>query len=605
MKLTLDNFGGVAPKYDSTILPHNLSQQALDIDLSGNNLRLLSCSADSNVPVIHTPVKLAVPKTPTISTSSLFDPLTTFVFQITNGVSTNTLNIISCTPNDYGYEFKCDGAYLTGHLNDLQLIIGINGETFTSDITVMFYSYYYGGGESQQWYNTTYGSKASIGVKQYSAEADFEYELHNVDGVTYALFGDCYFKDTFLGTSIPAPFFPPFLYVLDEQNILVRTTFSTTTSSYSSYRLTFEDAEGRQGPPSTETVLTSRQKTQANIVTFNGIDVIGTETPSYIHIFRADQGTEIEKYRHIGKVAYGTSSYTDYIAASNVLGYQLPIFRGVIPAVPLWGNRPENMTKVIRTPTMFYVGYLSKTLYFSGLRENSHMFPSDYFITLDYDIVDIQNLGSGVVVLTKQEVYTIFGQQPYEHWVQKVSDLGCDDNDSVAVIGDTLYYISENGIVAVRGNQSSLITESFFTVKQFRELNPTTMRLDTAQEKLFMFTETINYMFTFEGRISLVEISAENTTFSATQYTYKTKKFKFDQPVSFKIVRILANTYNNIVFYLYRNSVLISTLSITDDKPVRLSRLDEARYWELKVVSRDTINQIDIYQTEDEMLLKQ
>ena len=39
--------------------------------------------------------------------------------------------------------------------------------------------------------------------------------------------------------------------------------------------------------------------------------------------------------------------------------------------------------------------------------------------------------------------------------------------------------------------------------------------------------------------------------------------------------------------------------------PRTLSRLEEALYWEIEVISTDTINQIDLVQNESEFLIKQ
>lgn len=604
MRLSIGNpFGGIAPKYDSVILPSNAAGNATDVDLSADNLRLLTCTADTSSTVTHTPVKVAVPNIPTLSIADLFTPASYFSFKLTNGTTTTSdLTLSEYSFTDEGLKLKYTGAYIT--FPTLSLITTFNGTTTTTLVNLLYYNYWYGTYPGTMYYGQ-YGSKATIGFNRYVAQVDFSGEIYNSDGVPYVSFDDIFFEDGALGVTFPV-FGASTKYVNDSITLLVRCSFFSRYSNFSSYRLTFEDSDGRQGPPSTATALTARRKNQSITLTFNGISVTGDATPSYINIYRADRGTELEKYGHIARVAYGTATYTDYISSPDALGYQLPIYRGVVPPAALYGNKPATMTKVIQTPTMFYVGYYGKVLYFSGLREQNHMFPEYFYITMDYDIVDIVVLGSNVIVLTSYGVYAVWGQQPYEHWTQMITESGCSSANGITIIDDTLYYVSQNGIIRIRDVQEENITKAYFTVEQWRALTPATIRLDTAQEKLFVFCDTVNYMFSFGyNYIRIIKISSETTTFSTTQYIWKSKKFKFEEPVTFKFARVIAETYTGIILNIYRNGSLALTKNITSAKSVILGRLEEAIYWEVEVISNDTINQIDLVQNESEFLIKQ
>lgn len=610
MKISISNFNALIPKLEDVNLPPSCASTALDVDIASGSLRPALSTPDSVNPITHTPVKIAIPNIPTLAVEDLFNPLTQFSFQLTDGTTTVSLLPTNSIYTNQGIIITTTGwsTLAKSIYNNITSLTIRNGTDIQIAKLNLLYKVSclitYNGGNCVPW-----GNQGAIGYNKTWGAADYSSEILDTTGYPIASINSVYALVGNGGafTNVPTQLnqngvtYP----LSDTQQLLIAINYMTSFSQYAYYRITaentFSDGTVRQGPPSDISSPITRKKSQLVKITFNGLASSGTALPTKYHIYRAANGTGIDKFHHIAEVAYGTAYYEDQVASNDILGYSLPIYHGTEPPTALWGNRPEGLTKVILTPTDYYVGYINKTLWFSGLREQNHMFPVAYSIILDYNIIDIYSLGSGVVVLTDYGAYIVWGQQTYEHWNQLVSDLGTYTTSSAVKINDVLYYVSQNGIVRIAGSRADIVTINYFTPEQFKLLNPATIRLDTANDMLYMFCDTENYYFDFQNnRTDVINITATSTNFTATSYTWRSKKFKFDQPVAFKIGRVLAESYINAIFKLYANGVLVFTKTVTSDKPFRLERLEEKRYWEVEVISSDTIHSISIAQNEEE-----
>lgn len=621
MQWSIENFNGIAPRYDAAQLPPSMAQIAKDCDIDGGNLRLLNAPGKGDCgggTVTHSPVKIAVPSKPTVEVSetAMFDPSTSQVDMFFDNAENYKIIPIY-------KDFVKAGDYI-----DVRFTMPPTTFVYTheSSLVTSTVKYIPEGGVYDHFILKILGQTIKTNA-YYNLEnvKDTENAIGSIDlfdGFTYA--GSILLKQVILPKrSISGTFVRNFYGQLMGDGKYIYTVkfyshditfrfianFIEPRDRVFSYMLTYENADGKEGPPSAVSDMITKRKLNGVIVKFNPMATPGDSTPSKIHIYRTESGTEPEKFNEVTTVNYGVQSYLDKAFSSATMGKGLPVYSGTVPSSPMWGNRPDGLTKTIQMPSMFYCGYKDKTLYFSGTRENNHEFPEAFALTMDYDIYDIQSSGNSIIVLTKGGCYAIYGQEPYEHWGRQLTDKCCVSRNAVAKLDEFIYYVSPDGIVRASGEGASLITKTYFTTAQWRALTPSTMTLDTGGDKLFCFTANVdayNYIFDFQSnRIDVIQTLYKDNTFTATSLQWKSQKKTFNVPIAFKIGRVIASSYASVIFKLYRNGTLACTINVTSSDAFRLPRLESARYWEMEVVSTSTIDSISVAQSEDEYLIKE
>lgn len=105
--------------------------------------------------------------------------------------------------------------------------------------------------------------------------------------------------------------------------------------------------------------------------------------------------------------------------------------------------------------------------------------------------------------------------------------------------------------------------------------------LDIESDTLF-FTDTIN-IYEWEGNPSLTQT-----------YTWKSGKLRLAKEVNLGAVMVEADSYVSLVFNLYADGVLITSLGITDGEPARLPGGYLSNIYEVEVISTDTITGISV-----------
>jgi hypothetical protein len=107
--------------------------------------------------------------------------------------------------------------------------------------------------------------------------------------------------------------------------------------------------------------------------------------------------------------------------------------------------------------------------------------------------------------------------------------------------------------------------------------------LDIEEDSLY-FTDTAN-IFKWEGDTSL------NYT-----YTWRSGKIRLPSKVNLGAVLVEAASYEAIIFKLYADGVLVSSLLIPDGDPVRLPGGFLSNIYEVEVISADIIHGISVAQ---------
>lgn len=612
MKIQINNFGGIAPRYDRKKLPANTAQTAINCDVSSGSLELFegigTADCGGTTPLSISPVTIAVPNPPTMVVNQLFD--TSGITLYGQFVQTKYLTIFTQrifhqesairTVKGFDITFAGDDPVTLAGLDSNWLYpdkgcrykVTIDGTNIPDTIS--------------QNSKCTYGS-----IPLYSGT----YAYANV---AVATLPDPYMR-IFRDSRLVGEIYPVqdlhteyfWNYATDFSPIILRLNMNYTIpyNQYLYYRVTCEDVNGDEGPPSDISTQITRIPGDKITITFGGLtSVSGDSTPAKWHIYRAEHGTEDKDFFHLAEVDFGTTTYDDGIAVNSVLGRQLPLYRGALPLVPLWGNPTGSMPEVIQMSSMFYVGYKNKTIYFSDTKSYNHRWPSDFSITLDYDIVKIITSNDTVIVLTKGGCTAIYGDRPYEHFAKELSNRCCVSADAVAKIGENVFYISPDGLMRTNGHTAVLISKSHFMPADWRNLTPLTMTLTAQGDRLFVYTadsNAFNYIFDYDGKtVDIIQTERTDATFTATQMTWKSREYSFDKEQVFAVGRVLADSYTSINFKIYRNNVFAWEKQVSNNKAFILPRFDPHKYWAVEVIAKSTVHEIAIAQSEDEFFTK-
>lgn len=107
--------------------------------------------------------------------------------------------------------------------------------------------------------------------------------------------------------------------------------------------------------------------------------------------------------------------------------------------------------------------------------------------------------------------------------------------------------------------------------------------LDIEDDALY-FTDTVN-IYKWEGNTALTQT-----------YTWRSGKIRLSSKVNLGAVLVEAASYDFIIFKLYADGVLITSLQILDGDPVRLPGGYLSNIYEVEVTSTDNVNGISVAQ---------
>lgn len=620
MLIDINTFGGIAPRFDRTKLPGTLAQEAFNCDISSGSLELFNgisaADCDGGTPSPPDPKKTAVPNPPSVSAVSLLDfkdieiegCLQRGAFggggicrwyddPVRRPKSNARLTYTRTAFTDYGADVVMFSTTWNGHDYEGQISwSGLIRSGLISRYRVKL---------NNEWYPTTETSRDW--VMGYTWDVYSPNDASSLLGRATLKSANDYFVVTqdwsnpdSSATGITYYTIPSSREVVFKFDI----KFAVTHMRSYSYRVTFSDANGNEGEPSEATEEITSKEGETVELTFQGIKTEGDETPSKINIYRSDGGTGINYYYYLDTVDYETKTYKDYYIDNSRLGRQLPYYNGFVPPVPMWGNPPDDMTEVIQMPSMFYVGFKEKTLYFSDVRLYNYRWPDAFKIEFNYDILKIMAIGNVCVVFTKGAVYGVYGNRPYEHWAKELSSRCCVSGDGVAKLNEVAYYITPDGLMKTNGYNASLISGQFFMPKDWRNLTPLTMTLEQQGDRLFVYTadsSAYNYIFQFDVKgLSVLQTDRTTPTFEATEMLWESREYTFNKPTTFNYARVLAESYTGVILYIYRNNVLIYQKEVLDNQAFSLSRFDPHKNWTVKVKAKERVHRISLAQGMDE-----
>lgn len=410
----------------------------------------------------------------------------------------------------------------------------------------------------------------------------------------------------------------------DDNDKHIQVTFritydASTIAGYSTdraYVYTFVTAMGEEGPPSTPTAIIAADLVQD--VALSGMDATAPADTCVTkkRIYRTvttDTGTQ---YQYVAEIDIATPTYLDELTdgdTSEVLettNYDAPL---------------TDMNGLVYHPAGFMVGFSGRTVCFSEVFR-FHAWPTDYQLTLDYDIVGLGISENSVIVMTAGAPYIVAGSSPDAMTPALVNvEQACVSKRGIAKLGEMVVYPSPDGLVGIQAGAASVITEQFYKRDQWQALAPTTMIGEVHDQQYFGFTTTGCIVFAMSANgsilvttdqtarglysdaltdllylISGTEILSWNTGAINRTATWRSKDIHLPRPASFGVVRMVANSYPQTV-NLYAKEVLVCTMTIANETARRIPRLRNEKQWSVEVVANDEVYELCISDSMGEM----
>lgn len=172
-------------------------------------------------------------------------------------------------------------------------------------------------------------------------------------------------------------------------------------------------------------------------------------------------------------------TFSDNLSDSAILGDEL-ISDG-------WQPPPANLRGLFMTPFGSIGGFADNQFYLSEPMQ-PHAFKDVYSWTTDYEIVAAGISGVDIAVATTANLYVGIGSDPTNFALSKNNDAPypCLSKRSMTSDGVGAIYATTHGIVYVSGGSAKIISGDFFTVDEWRPLNPETMFFEVAYGRIYM-----------------------------------------------------------------------------------------------------------------------
>lgn len=279
------------------------------------------------------------------------------------------------------------------------------------------------------------------------------------------------------------------------------------SATFTQYVYTYVNGFGEEGPPSELSRLIQFPGDGSVTVATDTTTTPGSVEADYWivakRIYRAVTAGGTTSFLFVTEIPLATAEYTDSLD-DDQLGEELETVD--------WDLPPEDGFSVIALPN-------GVTMMASGselapsVTNHSHAYPLAYRLKFASDIVAIAPIDTSVIVGTTTYPYLVVGSDPSQMSAAKFEQRqACVSKRSMVTIKNFgVVYASPDGLVAINATGSlTMLTEQFFTRKEWQAIQPETMIGLVHDDKYFGATDT-GYAFMFDphqGGNGWVQISA-------------------------------------------------------------------------------------------------
>lgn len=244
----------------------------------------------------------------------------------------------------------------------------------------------------------------------------------------------------------------------------------------------YQPATGEETEPSTPTAVVTGYINGTWRVTGMSATVTHDRAVNY-----NTSGIQQRLYRSAGTTATfqlvaertaSASDWDDTLTDAQILGDEL-ISDG-------WKAPPVDLQGLICLPNGAMVGFHANELCYSEPYQ-PHAYPDKYKYQTESKIVGIAAFGTTVVVATETRPYMADGVEPGSVTMNAVSRIWpCKSKRSVCSAGDGVLYATDAGLVFIGQSGSDVFTKNFYTIEEWRELDPSSMMVRVIDNRVYI-----------------------------------------------------------------------------------------------------------------------
>lgn len=411
---------------------------------------------------------------------------------------------------------------------------------------------------------------------------------------------------------VPAPVAAP---------TLTLTVAGSGSNQTRAYVYTFVHAFGtleEESAPSPPTTITANVIGSTVHLSLFDTPPAGNYNWTKIRIYRSVTGNSTASYQFVAEIPLATTTYDDTLTVAQ-LGEALSTLG--------WRPPPTDLTGIVNLGSASGVlaGFSGNTVCFSE-PFFPHAWPLAYQIALPYKIVGVGAVGSSLVVATDRYPYIISGGVPGQMQVERVQLLEpCVSKKSIASYADGVVYASPNGLVTIGASARDVSTRALFHREEWQALVPsgiigaiydtryiatfttgpqagTAYVLDPtdtpALSQVDMLTAKAVHVDSKTGSVWLINTAytgifqLDIDQVNLLTYTWRSKKWNMPIATSWSVCKVRGDyTTGAANIALYVDGALVTTITPTDDQPIRLPPFT-AREFFFEVVGTRRIQQI-------------
>ena len=389
---------------------------------------------------------------------------------------------------------------------------------------------------------------------------------------------------------------------------------------------------GEEGPPSP---VTSSDIVDAANGSTVAVQLPAITSGNYSIAKRRIYRTDVNGvFRFVGDSSTTTAHTVSDSVLDASLGEEIESADNLAPPDDTSADHPDGpMLGLTTMPNGITAGFAGNTLLFSEAFL-PHSYPLANQLTTKDDIVAIASIASGLLVTTKGKPLMASGTDPSAMAMVEIdANLPCTSKRSLVDMGEYAIYASPDGLVLASNSGIQLITEQIFTRDQWQDYYPTNIDAYEYEGKYIAFTwdgtnSSSKKGFLFDPRgqknafvdldfyatagfndrqedVLYLVIGGTLKKFvqgsSARNYTWKSKEFYTNRPISPGVAKVSAESYNSLTFKLYADGSLKHTQTVTNSEIFRLPGGYRAKSFEIQLEGTDIVNEVCVYESPQEI----
>lgn len=389
---------------------------------------------------------------------------------------------------------------------------------------------------------------------------------------------------------------------------------------------------GEEGPPSVVTSADIVDAADGATVTLAlPAATSGVYSIAKRRIYRADLNGI---FRFVKDVSGTSAGNTTEAVKDSSLGEEIESTDNLAPPDDVTANHPDGpMLGITTMPNGITAGFSGNTLLFSEAFL-PHSYPLANQLTTKEDIVGIVSIASGLLVTTKGKPLIAGGTDPSAMSLVEIdANLPNSNKRSLVDMGEYALYASPDGLVIASNSGVSLVTQQIFTRDQWQDYYPENIEAYEYEGKYLGFTWDGSNSSTKKGFIfdprgqknAFVNLDFYATagfndrendelylviggtlkkfarSSSARTYTWKSKEFYSNLPISPGVAKVSAESYNSLTFKLFADGSLKHTQTVTSNDLFRLPGGYKAKAFHIILEGTDPINEVCVYESPREI----